>query len=257
MFRLYPVIARANENGNASDQTPALPLEVDCARFTVAARSGASRRSDFGTVAPAPLAMAAALFACIAAACGDDSGDASETPAITDAGVQDAANNSSNAGSGGSTSVAPPEPVACGDSMCYPPSNPLSGIINMFGGGALAGALPMATACCLDESAGTCGISMGSGTTCEPPAVPDTRCPALDLGMFGALLGGSMQGCCIDNMCGQDGRIFGRGCVENSEAGAMLGGLPIMVDIPPTLACDRPMEADGEDAGVDDLDAGM
>lgn len=207
-------------------------------------------------------ALSALLLAAASAACGDDSDNAPESSSADDAGAQDAGKTGSS-GSSGSASVPPPEPVACGDSMCYPPTNPLSGIINMFGGGALAGALPMATACCLDESAGTCGVSMGSGTTCEPPAVADARCPAIDLGMLGPLLGGSMQGCCIDNKCGQDGRLFGRGCVENSEAGAMLGGLPIMVEIPPTLACDRPIDmetGDDADAGADDgddLDAGI
>ena len=69
---------------------------------------------------------------------------------------------------------------------------------------------------------------------------------------------GSMAGCCIDNQCGQDGRIFGGGCIENSMASQMISAIPFvggMFMVPPARACDAPIPDD--DAGVSDLDAGQ
>jgi hypothetical protein len=151
-------------------------------------------------------------------------------------------------------------PVACGSIMCYPPSNPLSSIISMFGGGALAGAIPQAQACCLDESAGTCGVTPGMGMACEPLATVDTRCPKANLGMLGGFI--NIQPCCIENQCGQDGKMFGRGCVQNSEVSSMLGPLAAggMIMLPSGVACDAammPTKPDQEDGGVPDTDAGM
>lgn len=144
--------------------------------------------------------------------------------------------------------------------MCYPPSNPLSSIISMFGGGALGGLLPSPQACCLDESAGTCGVNPGMGSTaCEALATVDTRCPRANLGMLGGLV--NIQPCCIDNQCGQDGKMFGRGCVQNSEVMSMLGPLAAggMVQLPSGVACDAAMmpTMPEEDAGVPDNDAGI
>lgn len=203
----------------------------------------------------------------VAAACGGD--DSDETPAQTSGGKGGA--SGSAAGSGGSAGNAPlmpPPPVPCGSVMCPAPSSALTGIANMFGGAALAGLLPRPVGCCLDEAEGKCGLAMMDGAMCEAPAVPDKRCPAANLGMLGPLLGAnSMSGCCIDNKCGQDGRIFGRGCVDNAAAAQMLNGLPLgaiggggmmMSAFPPAQACDAPvMTPNDADGGVADLDAGI
>jgi hypothetical protein len=61
------------------------------------------------------------------------------------------------------------------------------------------------------------------------------------LGAAGALLGGgATSGCCIDDACGQDGAIFGRGCVENSAAASLVSGIPLvgsMIRVPPSQPC--------------------
>lgn len=93
------------------------------------------------------------------------------------------------------------------------------------------------------------------GATCERPAVADARCPGVDLGQFGMMSGGDgmpMPGCCIDNKCGLDGALFGRGCVENGEAKATLSAIPFvggLVMVPAPRACDAPVAMD---AGTDD-----
>jgi hypothetical protein len=127
--------------------------------------------------------------------------------------------------------------------------------------GAAAPALPTAVACCLDVAKGTCGSAAATGATCEPPSVPDTRCPGVDLGGLGAIAGGAtaglgnlMTGCCTPTgACGLDGSIFGRGCVENGEAKAMIGAIPLigtLLMLPPPLQCNRPQ--DSSDGGTDD-----
>ena len=63
-----------------------------------------------------------------------------------------------------------------------------------------------------------------------------------------------MAGCCINNACGQDGALFGRGCVENSQVKGMLSAIPLvggLIMIPPAQACDAPVST-GSDAGVED-----
>ncbi|HET6334648.1 MAG TPA: hypothetical protein VFG30_15605 [Polyangiales bacterium] len=127
--------------------------------------------------------------------------------------------------------------------------------------GAAAPGLPVAVACCFDEAKGTCGSAAATGATCEVPSTPDTRCPGVDLGALGAAAGGAaaglgnlMTGCCTPTgACGLDGSIFGRGCVENSEAKAMIGAIPFvgtLLNLPPALQCDRPQDLN--DAGTDD-----
>jgi hypothetical protein len=153
-----------------------------------------------------------------------------------------------------------PEPVECGSTKCYPRANPLSGIIGMAGP-ALGNLLPMALPCCIDADKGSCGTSMTMGGTCEPPAIADSRCPGLDLSAAGNLGGGlMMSGCCLNNQCGQDGMLFGRGCVENSQVMSMLSGIPLigtLARVPPALACDRPMEMKPTDMKPkDDRDGG-
>lgn len=109
-------------------------------------------------------------------------------------------------------------------------------------------ALPMPVACCFDGASSQCGVSM-SGATCEAPATADTRCPGIDLQALGGLAGGLpignvMTGCCTAaGMCGLDGALFGRGCVENGEAKSMLGMVPLigtLLPIPAPIACDHP-----------------
>ena len=160
------------------------------------------------------------------------------------------------AGTAGTGTAPAPQPVSCGTATCNPPSNPLSGLLMAFGGGAIAG-LPTPVACCLDESAGKCGVAASAGATCEPPAVSDPRCPGIGTGGLGGLAGGgNMVGCCIDNACGQDGALFGRGCVDNSQARGMISAIPLvggLLTIPPARACDAPVtDADGgvDDAGI-------
>jgi hypothetical protein len=207
-----------------------------------------------------------ALLLLAAAACGDDDDNQPVTTSQAGAGAGASglggASGSALAGSGGS-GVVMPEPVPCGSSMCYPRSNPLTAIIGMAGP-ALGNLLPTALPCCLDADTGACGTSMTMGGACEPPAIADSRCPGLDLGAAGMLVGGlAMSGCCLENQCGQDGMLFGRGCVENSQVMSMLSGIPLigtLARVPPTLACDRPMEMkptqmtpkDERDAGAED-----
>ncbi|MFI5307529.1 MAG: hypothetical protein ACHQ53_09265 [Polyangiales bacterium] len=155
-------------------------------------------------------------------------------------------------------------PVPCGSNMCQPPGGAGGGLLGMLGGlggaaGGMAGGaagglgLPMAAACCLDETSGTCGISAGAGMMCQKMAVPDSRCPGPDLGALGALVGGgmAMSGCCTDsNQCGVDGAAFGNGCVEDGAAASMLSAIPLigmLIMIPPPRACDA--SGGGNDAG--------
>jgi hypothetical protein len=203
------------------------------------------------------------LFALGIAGCGDDDAPATKPDAGV-AGKAGSAGASGNAGAAGSAGAAgannAPMPVECGTAMCWPPSNPLSGLAGAVPG--LGAALPMSAACCLDPDSGKCGLSPMAGGTCEAPAVSDSRCPGLSLGALGAIaggLGGSMSGCCIDDQCGLDGALFGRGCVENSQARSQLSAIPLLgtlVMAPGSLACDRPIttppdhDAGPEDAGI-------
>ncbi|HKU37841.1 MAG TPA: hypothetical protein VJR89_06835 [Polyangiales bacterium] len=210
-----------------------------------------------------PSALACLLCAAALSCSGDDSDGSEPVAGSSGGGGKGGAVAAGQGGSGGS--VPPPMPVPCGSNMCTPPTNPLSALL---GGMAIPGlptgaALPMAVACCVDQSKGTCGTAATAGAACEPPAVPDTRCPGLDLGALGAAagglggLGGASSGCCTpSNMCGLDGALFGRGCVENGEAKSMLGAIPFvgtLFNVPAPRACDAPPA--GDDAGSPD--AGM
>lgn len=195
-----------------------------------------------------PVRMAALALLC-ASACGKD--DEPAGGAGASAGVSGSkAGTTGSSGTAGSTTP-PPMPVPCGSQTCNPPSNPLSGLLSSFGGGAVSG-LPTPVACCLEESSGKCGVATMAGGTCEALAVADARCPGIAApGGFGG--GGNMAGCCINNKCGQDGSLFGRGCVENSEAKGMISAIPLvggLLMLPPSRACDAPQT--GADAGVED-----
>ena len=211
-----------------------------------------------------PALQVFALFVCLSAvaACGGD--DSEETTATAGSGGNAAAGSGAGAGgSSGSTTPPPPMPVACGATQCNAPANPLSAILGSFGGGAFSGLVPSPQACCLDESAGTCGVTI-EGSACEELAIVDTRCPKASLGMLGGLV--NIQPCCLDNQCGQDGRLFGRGCMENSQVASMLGPLAAGGGFmfPASQACDAPMPAvdagtpNDDDAGAaTDSDAGI
>lgn len=205
-----------------------------------------------------PTHVAFAALLCVSACGKDDSSDNPGTAGTTAGASGSKAGTSGSAGTAGSTTTPPPQPVACGTATCNPPSNPLSGLLGAIPGGAAIAGLPTPVACCLEESSGKCGVAMSAGATCEAPAVADSRCPGIAAGALGGLGGGgNMVGCCIDNMCGQDGALFGRGCVENSQAKGMLSAIPLvgnLIMVPPTRACDAPPTT-GEDAGV--ADAGI
>jgi hypothetical protein len=195
------------------------------------------------------LSSSLATLICSAAwGCG---GDDSDSPMPT-AGSSAAAGRSGSGGQAGVAGTPAAMPVPCGSSMCYPPPNPLSALI---GGMPLPIMLPSPMACCVDESAGTCGTAAMAGAMCEARATPDSRCPGISLGALGgaaAGLGNIAGGCCTPSgQCGLDGMIFGRGCVDNSEVGSMLGALGGLIMLPPAMACDRPQDdAGAADAGT-------
>jgi hypothetical protein len=201
----------------------------------------------------------AALISVAAVGCGDD--DEAPPDAGTVAGKSGGGGGGAGGASGGAAGTLAPEPVACGSSMCTPRPNPLTALLGMFGMGGQLPGLPSPVACCLDESTGACGTAAMAGATCEAPAVADSRCMGFSLGALGAAAGGAnaglgnlASGCCTPSgMCGLDGSIFGRGCVENGEAKAMLGALPFigtLLMVPAPIACDHPIIT--EDAGTED-----
>lgn len=60
------------------------------------------------------------------------------------------------------------------------------------------------------------------------------------------------SGCCIDNACGLDGALFGRGCVDNEQAAKMLSGIPFigtLISVPGPRACDAEQEDEELDGG--------
>lgn len=193
---------------------------------------------------------------------GDDSSSADTGEGQAAADTTSAAGTTNSAGvtntAGGTAGTAataetmvppPPEPVPCGSVQCTPPTSPLAGL-GAAGIPGLGDLLPAAEACCLDEAAGACGVT-AQGAACEALAEPDTRCPSIDAGAFGALLGNVGFGCCTEeNLCGVDGAMFGRGCIENSQAGAELAAMGIGGFLTPPAAkgCDEPLpEPEPED----------
>ena len=200
-----------------------------------------------------PLGAFALIALLSAVGCGEDDASAPLPTTGSSAGAGGAAG--ATAGAGGMMSA----PVQCGATQCRAPSSPFAAFAN------LGIPLPQPAACCVDEAQAICGVKPSeTATTCEPPAKADMRCPPLDLTALRNLAGGAVpvpqriNGCCIDNMCGIDGTLLSRGCVENASAKAQLGAIPLvgsMLPVPAARACDAPpLETD--DAGVDD-DAGL
>ena len=153
----------------------------------------------------------------------------------------------------------PPPPVSCGDALCMRPKNIAADLLMSVTGLPMTGADTVA--CCLDEAEGICSAAASVGASCDTVATMDNRCPGVDLSALADLVGGlvdmtrdAMIGCCTHGACGLDGRIFGRGCVENEEAKRMLSVVPVigpLIDVPPPRACDL-----GEIGEVDN-DAGI
>jgi hypothetical protein len=193
--------------------------------------------------------------------CGDDDAANTKDASTSDASTKmDAARPPTPAQDSAMPMTMTAEPVPCGSTMCQPPSSPLAALGGAIPGlGALTSALPMPVACCLDSTAGTCGLAMTKGATCEPRATADTRCPSVDLGQFMAIAGNMGFGCCTsDNLCGIDGSVFGRGCIEDAEAGAMLqsAGLGGFIMVPDARQCDGTLIV--PDAGITgDFDGGQ
>lgn len=151
---------------------------------------------------------------------------------------------------------APPATVACGPSECMRPPNLAADLLMKVTGLPMTGADTVA--CCLDEEEGVCSSAASVGVSCDVVAVMDERCPGVDLSALSNLVGGlfdstqeAMVGCCTRGMCGLNGQIFGRGCVENAEAKRMLSVVPVigpLINVPAPRACDLG-EADS-DAGT-------
>jgi hypothetical protein len=93
-------------------------------------------------------------------------------------------------------STAPPA-VQCGPTkMCSSPATAI----------AIPG-FPAATPCCADAATGTCGTV--SGTVCQPPPMPDPRCPTISVATF------TLMPCCTaTGMCGVDASALGMGCAD-------------------------------------------
>ena len=106
----------------------------------------------------------------------------------------------------------------------------------------------LAATCCADEAAGTCGsVSADDGKTCLAPPEPDSRCPRA----FGS------GGCCtMDNHCGIDGSLAGRGCIDLLMISAMIPPqFRSMLMLPDPVTCDgMPLSLD---AGMSSEDAGQ
>jgi hypothetical protein len=199
----------------------------------------------------------------VAAACG---GSAPASVPVVPSGQAGAASATAGAparaGSGATAGVnvlvaaAQSPSVACGATQCRAPKNVAADLLRGVTGLSMTGAETVG--CCLDEASSTCSSAPSAGVACDVVAVPEPRCPGVDLAALVALVGGlgpnaqTMLGCCTHGMCGQDGALFGRGCVENGEAKRMLGAIPVvgpLIKVPDAMPC--PAAASGDaDAGV-------
>ena len=184
-------------------------------------------------------------------ACGDEA--ALTQPMPMDAGTrtitQPVATPTKPAASAGAAAVpaSPSPPVACGAVECTRPQNLAADLLANVTGLPMTGAETVA--CCLDEEQGICSSAASLGASCDTVAVMDTRCPGVDLSALSDLVGGlfdstkdAMIGCCTHDACGLNGKIFGRGCVENAEAKRMLSVVPVigpLISVPAPRACDQ------------------
>lgn len=174
------------------------------------------------------------LCGCITAfsACDDDdektaSGGAKQG----DAGIAGRSSaGAGGAGRGGSGAPRPMAmPVACGTSQCFPSGREIPGFV-------------LQQPCCVDEQKGQCGWKApgGDGTCVAPPPV-DSDCPPNAVGQ---------QGCCIESLdrCGIDGSMYAEGCYNLAESMFAVGNPEIF----PRTCDGKPVNAGGEDGGVDD-----
>lgn len=198
-------------------------------------------------------------------ACGD------EAPAaqLMDAGartiIQPVATPTKPTTSAGAAAMLPPSspPVMCGATECMRPQNLAADLLTNVTGLPMTGAETVA--CCLDEEEGICSSAASLGASCDTVAVMDNRCPGVDLSALSDLVGGlfdstqdAMIGCCTHDACGLNGKIFGRGCVENAEAKRMLSVVPVigpLINVPAPRACDQGDQRDQRDQDTDS-DAG-
>ena len=190
-----------------------------------------------------------------------DAGTVSQSqPATATAGTAGRANQTNRTNDEDVASPALEPLLACGQSECMRPKNVAAQLLMGITGLPMTGAETVA--CCLDEAAGTCSAAASNGSSCDTVAVSDNRCPGVDLSALSNLVGGlgdsameAMIGCCTHDMCGLDGKLFGRGCVENAEAKRMLSAVPVigpLISVPPPRACVAPSHVDNDkpDAGV-------
>ena len=177
----------------------------------------------------------------------------------TVAGTGVGAGSVSTAGMTAPALPAPIPPAPCGQALCTAPKNVAADLLRGVTGLSMTGAETVG--CCLDAATSTCSSAPAAPAsgTCDVIAVPEPRCPGVDLSALVALVGGlgpnaqTMLGCCTQGMCGQDGELFGRGCVENGEAKSMLGGIPVvgpLIMVPATMVCPAAMSGSDADAGV-------
>lgn len=150
--------------------------------------------------------------------------------------------------------------VPCGETQCRAPKNVAADLLRGVTGFPMTGAETVG--CCLDAASNTCSAAPIAAVACDVLAVPEPRCPGVDLSALVALVGGlgpsaqTMLGCCTHGMCGQDGELFGRGCVENGEAKRMLSAIPVvgpLIKVPLPMQCPAAMSGQAQT----DLDAGM
>ncbi|HTU59554.1 MAG TPA: hypothetical protein VMF89_13985 [Polyangiales bacterium] len=194
-------------------------------------------------------------------ACG---GEAAPTQSVMDAGArtitQPVATPTKPTTSAGAAAVPalPSPPVSCGSVECMRPQNLAADLLTNVTGLPTTGAETVA--CCLDEEHGICSSAASIGASCDTVAVMDNRCPGVDLSALSDLVGGlfdstqdAMIGCCTHDACGLNGKIFGRGCVENAEAKRMLSVVPVigpLISVPAPRACDQGEPEPDTDAGT-------
>jgi hypothetical protein len=197
-------------------------------------------------------------------ACGDEAAPTQPMDAGPRTIIQPVATPTKPTTSAGAAAALPPlsPPVACGDTECTRPQNLAADLLTNVTGLPMTGAETVA--CCLDEEQGICSSAASVGASCDTVAVMDARCPGVDLSALSDLVGGlfdstqdAMIGCCTHDACGLNGKIFGRGCVENAEAKRMLSVVPVigpLINVPAPRACDQ---GDQGDKGETDGDAGI